>query len=81
MHLKKKHKFSILEGKKLFLPQIKLDMMEPNVCLVSTKLDFVTILTDFCDAMMWVCDSFHFGPNKIPTAFVFLQRKPAFRLG
>jgi len=47
------------------LPQIQLDVMEPNVCLVSTKLDFITIFTDFCNAKMWVFDSFRFGPEKI----------------
>ena len=64
------------------LPQIQLDIMEPNVCLLCTKLDFVNLLTDFCDAKMWVYDSFHFGPKKnIPTSFIFLLRKSAFPIG
>ena len=40
--------------------------MELNVCLVCTKLHFVTILTNFCDAKMTVYDFFRFGPKKFP---------------
>ena len=50
--------------KKISLSQIQLDMMEPNVCLLSTKLDFVTIFTEFCDAKKLVYDNFRFGPEK-----------------
>ena len=46
------------------LPQTQLVMMEPNVCLVSTKLDLVTIFSNSCDAKMKVYDSFRFGPEK-----------------
>ena len=46
--------------------------MEPNVSLVSTKLDFVTISTNFCDEKMWVYDSFRFGPEKTSNVFCFL---------
>ena len=50
MHLKTK--LSMMKGKngdevveQFSHPQTQLDMMEPNVCLVSPKLDFVTIST------------------------------------
>ena len=36
-------------GEQISLPQTQLNMMEPNFCLLSTKLDFVTIITDPCD--------------------------------
>ena len=53
------------------LPQIQLDMMEPTVCLVSTKLDFVTIFTDFCDAKMWLYDSVRFEKNNPAILFFY----------
>ena len=56
IHHKAVEKFSLL--------QTQLDIMEPNIYLVSTKLDFVTIFTDFCDAKMRVYDSFCFGPQE-----------------
>ena len=78
----KKDKFSVLIGKngdeivkQFSLPQVQLDVMEPNVWLVSTKLDFVTIFNDFCDAKMWVYDSCSFGPEKRIQSFVFLLQK------
>ena len=68
--------------KQFSLPPTQLDLMEPTVCLVSTKLDFVTIFTDICDANMWVYDSFRFRPEKnIPTSFVFILWKSAFPIG
>ena len=83
MHPKKKEKFSMLKGKEsgdevvrqisLALPQIQLALMEPNFSLASTKLDFVTNFSDFCDAKIWVNDSFRFEAEKnIPSSFVFL---------
>ena len=68
MHLKK---VKVLKGKNgnevvehFSLPQTELDIMDPNNCLVSNKLDFATILTDFCDAKMLVYDSFRLGSEK-----------------
>ena len=49
----------------------ELDMIEPNVRLVSTKLGFVTIFPDFCDAKMWVYDRFCFGPEEAFQRFLF----------
>ena len=58
-------------------------MIEPNVCLVSTKLDFVNIFTDFCDAKMWVYDRFRFGPEKetFQRLLFFFLKKPDFLKG
>ena len=64
--------------KQSVLPQIHLEMMEPKVCLVCIKLDFVTSFTDFCEAKISVNDSFSFGTKNIPTSFVFLLRKSNF---
>ena len=67
---------------KFAFPQIQLDLMEPNVCLVPTKVEFVTIFTDFCDAKMWACDSFRFGPEKTFQRFLlFLCGNLLCRLG
>ena len=78
MHLKKKQIYRVKKKngnevlEQFSFPQIQLDMIEPNVCLVSTTMDFVSIFTDFCDAKMWVYDGFRFGSEKnIPTSFVF----------
>ena len=57
--------------KQLSLPQTQLGKMEPSVCLVSTKLNFVTVFTDFSDAIMWVYDSFRFGTTKAIQRFLF----------
>ena len=52
-------------------PQTQLFRMKPNVFLVSTKLDFVTVFTDFCDVKKGVHDSFRFGPRRIFHFFLF----------
>ena len=87
MHLKK-NTFSVLKAKngdeaadQLSFPQIQLDMMEPNICLVSIKLDFVTIFSNFYDAKMWVCDSFRFGPEKTFHFLLFFCENLLYRLG
>ena len=76
LHLKKlnalkKNKFSLLKGKNgdvedFSLPQTQLDMMQPNVCLVSVKLDFVNVSADFSYGKMWVNNSLGFGPKNGP---------------
>ena len=67
--------------KQFSLTRAQLDVMEPDVCSVSTKLHFVTIFTDFCEAKISVCDYFRFGPKSIPMSFVFLLQKFAFTIG
>ena len=46
-------------------------MMEPRVCLLFIKLDFVTRFTGFCEAKISEYDIYRFGTINIPTFFVF----------
>ena len=56
----------------------KHDIIQPSVYLVSTRLDFATIFTEFCDAKMWVYDSFRFGLEKTFQRLLFSSSEICF---